>query len=60
MTRTFLRSHAFTGPDPVGQILDWCASKGSSPPAVYEGPDGSVRGSVEVDSDELTDDGEAP
>lgn len=60
MTRTFIRSHAFTGPDPVGQILDWCADKSGSTPAVYVGPDNSIRGSVEVDSDELPDDGETP
>jgi hypothetical protein len=58
MTRTFIRSHAFDGPDPIGQILDWCASKGGATPAVYVGPDNSVRGSVELAREEMADDDE--
>ena len=50
MTRTFIRSHAFDGPDPIGQILDWCASKGGATPAVYV--------SVELAREEMADDDE--
>ena len=48
MTTTyFRRAPAF---DSFEAILDWSERHGTKAPVVYEGPDGSTRGSVEVET----------
>ena len=44
-TATYRRAPAFTS---LSELLDWSERHGTKAPVVYEGPDGSQRGSVEV------------
>lgn len=44
-TTTYRRTPAF---DSLSELLEWSERHGAKVPVVYEGPDGSCRGSVEV------------
>ncbi len=49
MTRVVVRAPAF---DSIAEMLDWSERHGSAAPLVHVGPDGSHRGSVEMDAAE--------
>ena len=47
MTTTYRRAPAFSS---LEELLTWAERHGAKPPVVYEGPDKSTRGSVEVET----------